>query len=336
MNVTIFDVAEVAGVSKATVSRVFTNPEAVNPDTRKRILAAAEDLGYRPNAIARAMITKRTGNFSFIIYGEQAPVITNPFYGPILESVVKAASDIGHSLFIASDEELKTDSGELMLQKQVDGIIFSSQPNEELVKGARIRNIPIVMINNVTDRHSAYCLLCDDHSGITQAVEHLIGLGHRRIAMLGGMFTEFIRTRRMSAYRQTLEKHALPCPEGYVEMVAPTIAQAYEGMRRLLTLAQRPTAVVCMNDTIAIGAIKAALHAGLSVPGQLSVTGFDNSAYCAVSEPELTSVDPNPAELGRRAVEYLYAKISGAPISEQAVTLPARLVVRGSSGEAPK
>lgn len=332
MGVTIFDVADAAGVSKATVSRAYTNPAAVNPDTLKRILSAAQEIGYRPNAIARAMITKRTGNFAFIIYGQQAPVITNPFYGPILESVVKAAGDTGHSMFIASDDDIQSNNGERILERQVDGIIFSSQPNLEMLHSAIRSKIPIVLINHVQDLPEAYCLLGDDKQGTEQAVEHLISLGHRRIALLDGLFTRFIRERRNTAFVETLSRCGVPFDPSLVHVVNPTMQDACNGMQQLLTRDDPPTAVFCTNDTIAAGAMKAAKRLGLRVPDDLSVIGYDNSAFCTLLEPELTSIDAQKERMGEMAVECLTAQINNTPWPAHVHTLPTRLVLRGTTG----
>lgn len=329
MSVTIFDVAASAGVSKATVSRAFTNPTAVNHDTLKRIQKAAEVLNYRPNAVARAMITKRTGNFAFITYGAQAPVITNPFYGPILESVVKSAGDTGHSMFIVSDEELRIDSGELILQKQVDGIIFASQPNLDMVASARRSGIPLVFINHVIE--NAYCLVCDDKGGTIRAVEHLAELGHTRIGLLSGLFTDFIRNRRHQAYCEAMASHGLTVSPEWLAEVHPGIRQAHDGALRLLCKPNRPTALLCTNDAIAAGAIKAALHLGLRVPEDLSVIGYDNSAFCTVCEPDLTSVDVGKEEMGALAVKCLMAQINGKIWEDEITVLPAELIVRAST-----
>lgn len=331
MRATILDVAALAGVSKATVSRAFINPDAVSPDTRERIFAAAKALQYRPNAIARAMITKRTGNLAFIIYGKQAPVITNPFYGAILESVVRAASDIGYSMFIESDAALRAQSGELMLQKQVDGIIFSSQPHIPMVMSAMEGGTPTVFVNHITDLPGAHCLVCDDNGGMALAVGHLAALGHRRIAMLSGRFTRFIRDRRHRGFLQAMGAHRLAADTALIASCEPTMEAALRAASALLDAPAPPTAVVCTNDTLAVGAMKAALHRGLRLPEDFSVVGFDDSAFCPLVEPELTSVRYDTERMGRLAVECLMAQINGASWPKPVITLEAALVERRST-----
>ncbi len=331
MSVTILDIARATGFSKATVSRAFINPGLLQPDTRDRILSAAAALGYRPNAIARAMITKRTGNLAFIICSRQAPVITNPFYGPVLESAVNAAQKLGYSVFIVSDEEMRLDSGELMLQKQVDGVIFASQPDAEIIGMYRRSGTPMVLVNHRGDEQVT-SVVSDDYQGICLVMEHLYALGRRRIALLEGDFTAFIRLRRADAYRESLARFGLPYDEALVECVQPTVADASSGMARMLARlpSPPPDAVVCMNDTIAAGAIKQLRRAGLAVPEDVAVTGYDESAVCMLTEPELTSVDGGKERMGEEAVRLLCALI-GKESAAQLCTLPARLVIRAST-----
>ncbi|MEA4914756.1 MAG: LacI family DNA-binding transcriptional regulator [Christensenella sp.] len=338
MSVTILDIAGATGFSKATVSRAFINPELLQPDTLKTILDAAARMGYRPNAIARAMITKRTGNLAFIIYGRQAPVITNPFYGPILESVVNAAQRQGFSVFIVSDEEIRLPSGDLMLQKQVDGVIFASQPDPDMLEMYRCNGTPVVLVNHRSELPDMVSVISDDYQGINLVMDHLYYIGHRRIALLGGNFTEFILHRRQQAYKDALARFGIPYNDQLVEVAEPHVADAEAGMRRILLRAGAdcPDAVVCMNDTLAVGAIKALRKAGKRVPEDVAVTGYDDSTICALCEPELTSVDGGKERMGEEAVRLLCDLIA-KKTNVESVTLNARLKIRASTaGEAGK
>lgn len=333
MAVTIMDVARTSGVSKATVSRAFIHPEIVDPDTLSRIRRNAERLGYRPNAIARAMITKRTGNIAFIIYGRQAPVITNPFYGPILETVVAEAQKCGYSVFIVSDEELRLSTSDTLLQKQVDGVIFASQPDNEMVELFQKSGTPIVLVNHRSEKRNLPAVISDDYAGVRLAMEHLIESGHERIALLSGNFTEFIRLRREEAYRDALLAAHLPYDPRYIGCVEPHVADAEAGMLKVFerTSDARPTAVMAMNDTIAAGAIKAAHARGLSVPKDFAVIGYDDSSICELTEPTLSSVDGGKTAMGAEAVRLLTGLMRGEAIGENVVVLDAKLVLRRST-----
>ncbi len=332
MSVTILDIARATGFSKATVSRAFVSPELLQPETLKTILNAAAEMGYRPNAIARAMITKRTGNLAFIIYGRQAPVITNPFYGPMLESVVNAAQRQGYSVFIVSDDEIRMPSGDLMLQKQVDGVIFASQPDPDMLEMYRRNGTPVVLANHRCEMPCIVSVLSDDYQGVDLVMNHLYALGRRRIALLGGNFTEFILRRREQAYRDALARFGFPCDERLVELAEPHVADAAEGMRRMLARLEGdcPDAVVCMNDTLATGAVKALRKAGKRIPEDVAVTGYDDSIVCTLCEPELTSVDGGKERMGEEAVRLLCALIH-KETNVESVTLDTHLMVRAST-----
>ena len=331
MPATVLAVAALAGVSKSTVSRVFTEPSSVKPATREKVLTAARELQYRPNAIARAMITKRTGNLAFIIYGKQAPVITNPFYGPILESVVKVASEMGYSMFIVSDDELPVRSIELILQKQVDGIIFASQPDHEILDYTCKNNIPLILVNHMVNAPDIFGIVCDDYGCMALGVNHLIGQGHRNIGLISGMFTEFIRQRRYTGFKQALENRGISFDAELTESCEPTMESAFKAAVRLFKKGNRPSAVFCTNDTLAVGTMKAARHCGLRVPADVSVLGIDDSSFCNLCEPELTSIHFDKERIGRQAVECLLAQLGGKPWTHPIITAEARLVIRSST-----
>lgn len=327
---TIHDVAKAAGCSKSTVSRAFANPETVHPKTLAKVMEVAKALDYTPNAVARAMITKRTENIGFIIFQEQTPAITNPFYGPILEHVVRATRARGYSLFISSDDDLRLPSGEIMLRKQVDGVILASLTDANTVYAFQSKGIPTVLLNySVSLDH--YSILSDDTGGISGAVEYLHSRGARRIGLLAGRFTPFIYGRRYDAYTQAMAQLGLEPDARFIKTVEPTIQDSFAGMQAILAQRERPDAMVCTNDKVAAGAIKAIVRAGLRVPEDIAVTGYDNSELCGVCEPEITSVDPDTHQLGNRAVEMLFSLIDGAPPAQRIVTIPTCLKVRGST-----
>jgi len=331
MSATILDVAVLANVSKATVSRAFSSPDKVNPDTRKRIMEAARRLQYQPNALARAMITKQSGNFAFIIYGEQAPVITNPFYGEILESVVNTTVEMNRSMFIVSDDKIRTEAASLVLQKQVDGIIFASQPNSEMLLRSSEKGIPHVLINHMTDLTESYSLLCDDYGGMKQAVDHLAELGHRRIGFLNGYFTEFIKQRRYQGFVQAMAQNNLRFDPDIAATGGISVQEAIESTKSLLLRENPPTAVICANDTIAVGAMKAVSRMGLRVPEDFSVIGFDDSSFCTMSEPELTSIRIDKQRMGQLAVECLVAQIEKRDWLYPTITMETNIIVRDST-----
>jgi DNA-binding LacI/PurR family transcriptional regulator len=329
---TILDVAKVSGMSKTTVSRAFVNPGAVKPSTLKKINLAAKSLNYQPNALARAMITKKTENIGFIIYDRQYPIITNPFYGPILESVVEEIGQKGYSLFISSDKGLRNKSGEIMLRKQVDGVILASQTDRKVIKSFIKAGTPVVLINYHIKAAGIYSILSDDFGGIMDAVSYLAGAGHRDVGFIEGRFTQFISSRRHEAFLRAMEKNNLVIRPGFMALTEPSIKDAFDAACRMFSLKKHPSALVCANDVIAVGAAKAALHRGLKIPEDISITGYDNSDLCAACQPALTSIDANTRELGIQAVHCLLCQMSGRLPVERTITVGTRLVIRESTG----
>jgi DNA-binding LacI/PurR family transcriptional regulator len=277
------------------------------------------------------MITKKTENIGFIIFERQNPVISNPFYAPILESVVQATAEKGYSLFISSDRDLRLPSGEIMLRKQVDGVILASQTESDIILNFQRKNIPVVLINYHINLENLYCIISDDYSGISQAIEYLADRGHKNIGLLSGRFTPFIYSRRYNAYLDAMRKHGLTPDFRFVQTVEATVKDAYMLVSSLLTQENRPTALLCTNDTIAVGAMKAVLRAGLRIPQDMSVIGYDNSDLCMICEPELTSVAVDMSKMGRLSVEYLLAQINGQTPDQKIVTVDSKLILRGTT-----
>jgi DNA-binding LacI/PurR family transcriptional regulator len=328
---TIIDVAKAAGVSKSTVSRAFTNPGAVKPRTLERINTTAQKLDYTPNALARAMITKKTETLGFIIYDEQFPAITNPFYGQILESLVEQTGKRGYSLYISSANTARGDAYNALLQKQVDGVFFASYTDPIILHDFLRRKIPVVQINSRTDLPGVCHVLSDDQGGIAQAVSYLAGKGRRNIGIIEGRFTQFISERRRRAFLQAVKKHGLEAQPRSMVVTNAVIQDAYQAAYTVLDIKNPPAALVCTNDVIAVGAIKAAHRLGLRVPGDVAITGYDNSDLCMACEPSITSVEANAKGMGAAAADFLFKQIEGKTIKNLTRTVKTKLVIRESA-----
>jgi len=328
---TIIDVARAAGVSKSTVSRGFTNPAAVKPCTLERINKAARKLNYMPNALARAMVTKKTETFGFIIHEEQFPVISNPFYGQILEKIVELTGEKGYSLYISSASAVREQSLLPLLQKQIDGVIFASYTDPGMLQNFLRRRIPVVLVNSHTDLAGVCCVISDDSGGIGQTVDYLAKKGHHHIGIIEGKFTRFIVDRRHKAFLRSLKRNGLEAKTGSMALTSANIQAATETVYSLLGEKNPPSALVCTNDVIALGAIKAAHRRGLKVPRDIAITGYDNSSLCMACEPTITSVDANTAEMGAAAVDFLFDQIKGKKIGRALRIVKTRLVERESA-----
>ena len=328
---TIKDVAKMAGCSITTVSRYFTAPELVKEKTRQSIEQAASFYKYSPNAIARAMVKQRNHTIAFVVHETHYPISTSPFYTAISEAVQETAGKLGYTVYVVSAGAFSKDAGTLFSNKRIDGAILAGRCEKELLDQLTDRGAPVVVVNSSTERPDIVAITADDYNGTVMAVEHLIERGHRRIGLLSGTLYSYISTIRQNAFIDTMARHELPILPHYIQVAEPEIPSAVGAARAMLTLAQRPTALFCMNDVIAVGAIKAALRMGLRVPQDLAVVGYDDSSICSVIEPELTSVSIDTHKMGELSMLALDAVINGRPVDNTRICLQTRLVQRHSS-----
>ena len=325
MPATIRDVARASGVHISTVSRTFSAPHMVNPETRSRVLATAETLGYRPNRAARALITGRTHNIGLIVAD-----ISNPFFPPLIKAAESQARGRDYHIFIADTNEDAAVEEELVhaLAKQVDGIILCSpRMNNSLIEQLS-REVALVVINRLVAGLPA--VVMDVGQGARRAVEHLVGQGHRDLALLGGPRGSWtnreIRRAATTAARAADANLALLGPNSPTEAGG---AAAVEAVRRAGV-----TGVLAYNDLMAIGLMEELGRLGMSVPTDVSVVGIDDIELSRRTRPRLTTVaTPTPAA-GRAAVDMLLQHGDDRRTTAQ-ITLQTELVIRDSTGPGP-
>ncbi|NYH53279.1 LacI family transcriptional regulator [Nocardiopsis arvandica] len=319
MAVTIKDVAHASGVHVSTVSRTFSAAHLVNPETRARVVAAANALGYRPNRAARALSTRRTGNLGLIVAD-----IANPFFPPLIKAAQAHARRSDHHVFVADTDEQVRAEEELIrsMATQVDGALLVAPRLSNRLIAELSADVPFVVVNRQPANLPA--VLMDVASGARQALEHLVSLGHREIALLTGPRASWTNQRLERAATDAAEHHGLRLHRlGPNQPTEGGGAGAAPGV-----LASGATAVLAYNDLVALGLLQELRGRGLAVPGDLSVIGVDNThtaRHCG-----LTTIDMPTAAAGRAAIDLLLRRIT----SEDApgtVTLDTRLVVRGST-----
>ena len=323
---TIRDVAAAAGVSKSLVSLVLQDSAKVGPAKRAAVERAIAALGYRPNATARHLSQRRTSTVGVLLND-----LRNPWYVDCLEGLAAALGERGYRMYLG-DSRLDSRTDDLLTQGfldfPVDGLVLvGTMPLTERLREAT-RLVPtVVAASRDVELPGVDVIAGDDRAGATLAVDHLVSLGHRRIAHIAGGVGRFAELRRDS-YRAAMARHGLP-PQ--VETSDATEEGGYRAAVRLLGGADRPTAVFAVNDVACIGAISAADELGLDLPTDLSVVGFDNTHLAQLRHLWLTSVDIAGHALGRRVGEALLRRIDrpGGPATE--TLLPATLHVRGSS-----
>jgi DNA-binding LacI/PurR family transcriptional regulator len=330
---TINDVARRAGVSKSLVSLVMRDSDTVSSARRGAVLAAARELGYRPNAIARSLVEARTRTVGVIVSD-----LRNPWYVDVLDGFRQAAAAGGFRVLIGggqlADRQVDRTVVEAFLDLRVEGLcVIGVLPYDKALAEA-ISSVPAV----VTSSHSyelphVDSVVNDDENGTLQATEHLIGLGHQRIAHIGGG-PDGVAQARLRGYQRAMREHGLG-QRICVEECDYDEPSGHAAASRLLGARRQPTAIVAVNDLAAVGALSAADDAGLPLPAGLSVVGYDNTSLAAVGHLSLSSVDPRSTAIGELAGQRIMARIAGGEHSAREDgrrdLIPPLLVVRRST-----
>jgi DNA-binding LacI/PurR family transcriptional regulator len=336
MSVTIKDIAKKAGVAHTTVSRALRGSPLISAEATERIQQIAEELGYLPSAAARSLKTRRSQVLGVIVSN-----IADPFFSEILQGIEDIAQPHGYSLFIAAaqhDTAREQAIVRTMREHRVDGVIICSTPfSVEQSRQLRAFDTPIVVINNQSAEEHCYSIYHDDLDGSRKVTRHLIDLGHKRIAYLGNSLSGRTNVERLTGYHQEMQLARLPVQESYVQSVeggAPE--QGLAGVQAILALPERPTAVVCFNDLLALGVLKGLLQAGIRVPEECSVVGFDNIVISAFTHPSLTTFDQPKRHIGAEAARLLFNLLNRDPHSselpdQKIQALQGKLLVRDST-----
>ncbi|MBO8141473.1 MAG: LacI family DNA-binding transcriptional regulator [Firmicutes bacterium] len=330
MPITIYDVAREAGVSLATVSRVLNNSPHVKESTRLRVQETIERLGYEPNLLASALMTKRTGMLALLV-----PDISNPFFSEVAWGVEDAAAKLGYNCVICNvgdDTRKQAAYTSVLRRKGIDGIIFATAAHDDrLVVNLGKRGYPITLMARDVPAAAVNRVLVDDRFGAALAARHLLELGHRRLAMISEPAR--IHSSRERSRGFTAAVRAAGLEPVMVQADGSDIGAGYRASRELLAKAPRPTGIFCANDLLAIGVLQAAAEAGLKVPGDLSVVGFDGTTLAQVASPPLTTVVQPIRQMGQTAVQLLVDSLQNGT-SPRRVVLEPSLKRGASSGPA--
>lgn len=335
--VTIKDIAQKVQISYATVSRALNNRPEVKEETRRKVLQAAREMGYRPNRIARSLVTKRSQCIGLIV-----PDIMNPFFAELAWGVDEAATAKGYNVYLCNtnwNEKRELTYLNLLVSRQTDGIILASARDEGTnVEKFIEKNLPLVVVNSLFQEFGCHQVMIDNVRGGYLAADHLIGLGHERIGFVGGLEHVKATVDRLEGLKIALDEKGLTLDERFISFGAYSWESGYAQMKRLLAGdgAERPTAIFAANDIVALGVMQAADESGLKVPQQLALVGFDDIDFSAYHKVQLTTVSQKKKDLGECAVEIILEQLngsSGSPEQEQIVLQPA-LVVRKTCGAA--
>jgi LacI family transcriptional regulator, repressor for deo operon, udp, cdd, tsx, nupC, and nupG len=319
-------VAERAGVSIATVSRVLNSSKPVNEDTRLRVEAAVAALGYRTNQAGRSLARAKSNLLLVLV-----PDFSNPFYSQILKGVDATARQHGYKVLVADDTAVAHGSGmDLSYFQLVDGVISLIHVDERPELLAELARRPWVACSEFSPREAVPHVSIDHRQAAADAVQYLLNRGHRRIGLIAAEALYLWAQQRREGYELALRRAGLDIDPGLIRTVSDTDYESGgQAAGSLLALPEVPTAVFAMSDTLAIGAIKAIRRAGRRVPEDIAVVGFDNLPLAAVFEPALTTVAQPMRELGEAAAELLLQQLAGGQPDSR--TLQHSLVLRDSA-----
>lgn len=323
------DVAARAGVSVATVSYVLNDgPRPVSPETRARVQAVIDELGYYPNEIARSLRLKQSSTVGLLI-----PNVTNPFYAEVARSLESYCHEAGFLVMLCNSggqEDREVKYIQALRAKQVEGLVVLPYSDPAaLLRPVMQTRIPTVLLEH--ELRGVSCIAIEEYEGGRLATEHLLDLGHRRIALLRQTETSALSRQRIDGYRAALEQAGVPYDASLVVECDGTQADGDRITRELLQRTQPPTAVFAHNDLVAQGVCHAVRTEGLSVPQDISVVGYDDISSSAYLNPPLTTVRFPKAEMGRLAGELIVGLLKRPHSSARKVILPTELIVRRST-----
>jgi LacI family transcriptional regulator len=341
MHVTLQDVAKLAGVSTKTVSRVVNDQGEISAATRQRVRAAIEQLGYRPNIMARNLVSGRSDTLAVVVWGID-------YYGPshTVIGVEQQSDELGYSLFLnlmyRPDEPNVSPILDALVARRVDGIIWAAPEvggNRAWVKTDQLKHLPPIVFLSMEPRLELHVVAVDNRSGAAQATQHLLDQGRRKIGLISGPLAWWEARERHAGWRDTLLRAGLQVSPSLVVNGDWTAASGEQGMRKLLEQQPDVDAVFACNDQMALGVLGVAHQLGRCVPQDLAIVGFDNTPESAYFWPPLTTVYQQLTEVGRIAVQVLHKLIEskrrdGDGIGFAATLLAPELVIRASSVQA--
>ncbi len=330
--VTTRDVAKQAGVSTSTVSHVLNETRVVSADLRGRVLAAMEDLGYEPNAVARSLKIKRSHSLGLVLSD-----ISNPFFTDVARGVEDVAKQNGYTVFLANSHEDPAEEEaylRVLSSRQVDGLILSPTggAHEYLVRLAR-SGFPLIFIDREVGDLGVPAVMLDNRAAARDAVRHLLALGHRRIAFVSGRSQISSTQERLEGYTQALAEAGIPLNPSLVASGGSRMEEARTAVSSLLRINPAPTAFFVANNLMTIGALAGIQDSGRRVPDDIALVGFDDFSWADVFRPRLTTVAQPTYQLGRTAAELLLQRIGDRSATvPRRIVLPGELIVRESSG----
>lgn len=341
MSPTIKDVARLAGVSPSTVSRVLAGNPRISPETHEKVREVLRQLNYHPHAGARSMVTGTSRTIGLITSRPTAQAFATPFFPEVIRGIGSILEAEGYNLLLSTaqgEANQRAECLDMLRSRKVDGVILTiSRLGDGLIDALAAEKRHFVLIGRPADKvgrlsHKEVPLVNNDNvSAATVAVEHLVSRGHRQIAFINGPAHWVFCHDRFQGYRQGLAEAGIPFRPELVQEGGITQQDGALAAERLLSLPEPPTAILAVDDTVALGVLEAALKRGIRVPGDLAVAGFNDSPITSWTRPQLTTVRIPVYDLGAMAARMLVGLLHGIPSRPHQVILPSQIVVREST-----
>ncbi|WEG13870.1 catabolite control protein A [Pullulanibacillus sp. KACC 23026] len=333
MSATIYDVAREAGVSMATVSRVVNGNPNVKPTTRKKVLAAIEQLGYRPNAVARGLASKKTTTVGVII-----PDISSIFFSELARGIEDIATMYKYNIILSnSDQNLDKELHLIntMLGKQVDGIVFmGGKISEEHIRTFKQSSVPVVLAATLDESNQIPSVNINYEQAVYDAISYFVDRGHQRIAAVIGPVEDPINGEaKLKGYRRALEDGGLTYNDGYVAVGDYTYDSGSEAVEQLMQLPEKPTAIFTATDEMALGVIHQIQDNHMSVPDDIEVISCENTRLAQMVRPTLSTIVQPLYDIGAVAMRLLTKYMNKESVDEETVVLPHRIEYRHSTKE---
>jgi len=326
---TIKDVAELAGVSKATVSHVVNNTRFVEDGTRQRVLQIIDQLGYQPSLIARSLTTNQTKTIGVIVSD-----VSNIFFGDVLHGIEDITRPAGYSIVVCNTDEILEREDYfigLLLRQRVDGIIAAATSRDwDTLGKAKFQHTPIVFVDRMYEGLAGPYVGVNNFKGAYDGAGYIISRGHTKIGILAGFQRLSTMRERLAGFKQSLKEHSIPLPDEWLVESSLNIEAGKEAALRLLTPPNRPSAIFMNNNLLSLGALLAINELHLRCPEDIALIGFDDHPWAAVSCPPLTVIRQPSWLVGQKAAEILFSLINEKPVDQTPVLLDCDLVIRQS------
>ncbi|WP_127531498.1 LacI family DNA-binding transcriptional regulator [Paenibacillus kobensis] len=333
--VTIKDIAKLAGVSPSTVSRVVSNHPRISLDTSRKVKQIMEELGYHPNIMAKSLVSKTTQTLAILLPRPAEELFQNFFFGELLRGILTVANRSGYDTLLttATGEHDEIESvARLVRGRRVDGIILlSSRVNDPIVAYLAQSEFPFVLIGSCQAHPDILSVDNDNTQAAFDATQHLIAQGHERIGFVSGPANLTVSNDRLHGYQKALEAYRLPIRSEWIVEGEFLQESGYRAMSLIMSLPERPTALVVIDDVVAFGVLRGLTELGYKVPDDISLVSFNNIALSELASPPISSIDIGTYQLGYTAAQALIRDVQEQPVQTARMVIPHRLMIRESS-----